>query len=80
MERSGEEPGSAHWELTDSERRVLDAVADGATDDQIAASTGSSLRAVQSTIRRFRDRTGLAGRRLVVWAAEHRMCCISISK
>ena len=80
MERRGKDGDSHHWDLTQVERRVLEAVADGSTDNEIATVTDSSVRAVQSTIRRFRDRTGLAGRRLVIWAADHRGCCISISK
>jgi DNA-binding CsgD family transcriptional regulator len=70
---------SQHWLLTESEQRVLHLLGQGRSDEQIAVETKSGLRAVQSVLRRFRDRTGIAGRSLVAWAIAHEQCCISVS-
>lgn len=70
---------SACHDLTVAEACVLARVARGCTDDRIAEDLKKSLASIRSTLRRFRDRTGLAGRALAVWAAVHDRCCISIS-
>jgi DNA-binding NarL/FixJ family response regulator len=66
-----------HHEVTDAERFVLERVARGDLDEAIATKLDQSLAAVRSTLRRFRERTGLAGRMLVAWAVHHDACCIS---
>lgn len=65
-----------HLILTRNERRLLREIARGATDREISVATGQTEVSVRSGLRRFRDRTGLAGRRLVVWAVEHSPCCV----
>ena len=66
-----------HRDLSPTERKVLRRVAHGETDEEIAQREGMTLVAVHSCLRRFRERTGLAGRRLTTWAATHEPCCIS---
>jgi len=78
MERPLEcEAIEACHELTDAERPVLELVATGQSDEGIAEALGQSLASIRSTLRRFRERTGLAGRVLVAWAVRHEGCCIS---
>lgn len=64
--------------LTDAERPILGLVGKGLTDQVIAIRLGETLVAVQSSIRRFRDKTGLGGRALVAWASRHEQCCIDL--
>jgi hypothetical protein len=52
-------------------------VAQGLSDEAVAAQESLSLVAVSSCIRRFRERTGLAGRALTVWAVRHEGCCVA---
>lgn len=77
LERDGSESIEACHELTDAELPVLALVATGQSDEGIAEALGQSLASVRSTVRRFRERTGLAGRLLVAWAGRHERCCIS---
>lgn len=78
MERTREAEGSAHhYACTQTEAFVLRLVADGLSDEAIASKLGQTVISIHSTIRRFRERTGLAGRGLVVWAVQHRECCIA---
>ena len=67
-------------EITPGERPVLALVAQGKSDLEIEAELGLTDAAVRSLVRRFRERTGLSGRALVVWCHQHRACCISIAK
>ena len=68
-----------HLALTPNERRLLGEVARGASDREISEVIGQTEVSVRSGLRRFRDRTGLAGRRLVVWAVIHWPCCVNQS-
>lgn len=69
----------SHLHLTAAERRVLKLVALGRADVEVADLLDASPTAVRSVLRRFRDTSGLAGRRLVVWSVIHLECCISIA-
>lgn len=73
------EPLDEHHNLTPSECRVLALVARGKTDAEIEAELCLTEAAVQSCLRRFRERTGLAGRTLTAWAVKHEPCCIAKS-
>ena len=68
------------YELTDAELPALALLAAGQSDEEIAESLGQSLGSIRSTLRRFRDRTGLAGRALTAWAVRHKRCCISVNR
>lgn len=59
---------SEHYPCTRTERAVLRQIACGETDAEIAVTLNTARAAVHSCVRRFRDRTGLAGRALTVWA------------
>ena len=61
-----------HIRVTEAERAVLRLVADGFTDEEIAARLGRKVRAVRATLHRFHDRTDLGGRRTVAWTVTHR--------
>jgi DNA-binding CsgD family transcriptional regulator len=74
------DPIDRHYDLTPSEGRVLRLVAAGESDADIEADPDMTAAAVHSLIRRFRERTGLAGRALAAWCRQHRECCISIAK
>lgn len=82
MERQREPDGleisiETCYELTGAELPVLALVAAGQGDEEIAESLGQSLGSIRSTLRRFRDRTGLSGRTLTASAVRHTRCCIS---
>jgi DNA-binding CsgD family transcriptional regulator len=68
-----------HISVTPGERRYLRHVATGHSDTDISALEQVTVQAVQSALRRFRDRTGLTRRALVAWVVRHEPCCISIS-
>lgn len=68
-----------HYDLTLSERPVLELVARGSSNAEIEALLGLTEVAVRSSLRRFRERTGLAGRALTAWAVKHEPCCITNS-
>jgi DNA-binding NarL/FixJ family response regulator len=68
-----------HDDLSRTERRVLLLVGRGRSDEDIAETEVMSVTAVHSCVRRFRDRTGLAGRLLTAWAGRHQECCISVT-
>ncbi len=70
-------PLDEHHDLTSTERAVLAFVARGSTDAAIETGLEMTEAAVQSCLRRFRERTGLSGRALAVWAAKHEQCCIA---
>ena len=70
--------GEGHWGLSEPELDVLTYLADGFSNDKIADALGLSANPVESRLRRFRERTGLSGRALTVWAVENRECCIRI--
>ncbi len=71
--------GEHHKDLSATERKVLSRVARGESDEEIGEREGMTIVAVHSCLRRFRERTRLAGRRLSCWAARHETCCISIA-
>lgn len=73
------DPLDVHYDLTPSESAVVKLVAGGKSDAGIAAELGMTEAAVQSCLRRFRERTGLAGRLLTAWAVKHEPCCIAKS-
>ena len=66
-----------HINVTAAERAVLRLVADGLTDEEIAARLRRKVRAIRATLHRFHERTGLVGRRAVAWAVNHRDCCLA---
>ena len=66
-----------HPDLTPTERKVLARVAQGETDEEIAKHEEITSVAVKSCLRRFRARTGLAGRSPTAWAVKHVACCIA---
>ncbi len=63
--------------LTPTECKVLARMALGESDQQIADHKAMTISAVQTCVRRFRERTGLSGRTLAVWAAKHEECCLN---
>ena len=65
-------------DLTGAERRVLGLVAQGRSDEEIAVGEDMTLAGVRSCLRRFRDRSGLAGRLLTAWDVNHEVCCIQL--
>jgi len=67
-----------HQKPTAAEREILALIAEGQSDAAAAAALRLSTVAVGQRIHRFCDRTGIRGRRLVVWAREHRTCCIAV--
>jgi DNA-binding NarL/FixJ family response regulator len=73
------DPLDEHCDLTSTERAILGLVARGMSDAEIEAVLGMTEAAVHSCLRRFRDRTGLAGRLLTAWAVKHEACCIAKS-
>jgi DNA-binding CsgD family transcriptional regulator len=73
-------PIDRHYDVTPAERRVLRLVAAGESDADIEVGLDMTAAAVHSVIRRFRERTGLAGRALAAGCRQHRECCISIAK
>jgi DNA-binding CsgD family transcriptional regulator len=73
-------PIDPHYDLTPAEGRVLRLVAEGESDAEIEAELDMTAAAGHSLTRRFRERTGLAGRALAAWCRQHRACCISIAK
>jgi len=70
-------PLDEHHVLTGSEKPVLVLVARGASDAEIEAELVLTEVALHSCLRRFRERTGLAGRLLVAWSVRHAECCIA---
>jgi DNA-binding NarL/FixJ family response regulator len=58
----GPEPASGHDDLTAREREVLDLLADGASNRQIARSLGVSLKTVQNHVSRILDKLQAADR------------------
>jgi DNA-binding CsgD family transcriptional regulator len=68
-----------HHRITAGESQVLALVRLGMPDEVISKALGIDPRAVESRLRRFRGRSGLAGRAVVVWAVEHRGCCVNKS-
>ncbi|MCZ2109007.1 MAG: helix-turn-helix transcriptional regulator [Dehalococcoidia bacterium] len=77
LECDGSESVEVCHDLTGAERPVLALVATGQSDERIADTLGQTLPSIRGTLRRFRERTGLAGRMLVAWAVRHKQCCIS---
>ena len=73
------DPFDLHYDLTPSERAILALVTRGARDAEIAAELEMTEAAVHSCLRRFRERTGLAGRLVTAWAVKHEPCCIAKS-
>ena len=66
-----------HVELTSAEREVLEILARGRSDEEIATELSVSETAVRSRLHRFYDRTGITSpRRVVAWAKDHLHCCI----
>jgi DNA-binding NarL/FixJ family response regulator len=59
---SGPAPPAHHEELTGREREVLDLLADGANNRQIARSLGVSLKTVQNHVSRILDKLQAADR------------------
>lgn len=68
-----------HFEVSPSAVEVLVLVAERRSDADIATMLGLTQGTVAQRIHRFCDRTGIRGRRLVVWANEHRICCLAVS-
>ena len=67
-----------HFEATASECEVLRLVAVGFTNDEIATAIDVPVVAIASRLRRFHERTGLAGRAGVAWAVRHSDCCLTV--
>ena len=67
-----------HVRLTPAEQRVVWYLSEGLGDEDIAASCGSSVRAVRGTLHRFYEKTDLGYRRAAIWAYRHRECCLQI--
>ena len=66
-----------HHPVTPGEREVLSCVRTGMSDAAIARQLNADIRAVQSRLRRFYERTGLSGRVAVGWTVEHFHCCLN---
>lgn len=73
------DPLEEHHDLSLTERKVLRRLARGESDGHIADHEGMTLPAVHSCLRRFRERTGLAGRLLTAWAGKHETCCFPVT-
>ncbi len=73
------EPLAEHYPLTPAEAAVVALVALGKSDAEIAADLETTEAAVHSCLRRFRERTGLAGRQLTAWTVRHERSCIANS-
>lgn len=66
-----------HVALTSAEHEVLALVALGLSDLEIAAHLNLSATAFTQRVHRICERTGLRGRRLVVWSKDHSACCVA---
>lgn len=58
---------------------VLALVAQGLTDDEIAAELQITPRAVRGRLERFYEKTDLQGRRAGAWAFRHQVCCLHVN-
>jgi DNA-binding NarL/FixJ family response regulator len=66
-----------HLALSSAERELLDLIADGLEDEEIAEATGLALADVQRRMSAFLTRVGGEDRFAVVWARTHRRCCVA---
>jgi DNA-binding NarL/FixJ family response regulator len=58
------------------EAEVLERLGEGQANADIAGGLVLSLAAVESRVHRFAEKHHLRGRALVVFAVEHRDCCV----
>jgi len=65
-----------HHVASTAERAVIRLVADGLSDEEIAALLAFSVRTIETRIYRFSRRSGLRGRRLPLWSRQHLTCCL----
>lgn len=68
-----------HLPMTRAEVQVLQWLAHGCSNEEIAESLDVRIDVVISRLRRFHDRTGLSGRSAVAWAVRHEDCCLSVN-
>ncbi|MEZ4492121.1 MAG: LuxR C-terminal-related transcriptional regulator [Dehalococcoidia bacterium] len=66
-----------HIPMTPEEAEALACVASGMANAEIAEELVLSVAAVESRIHRFAEKHELRGRALVVFAVEHRECCVA---
>lgn len=64
-----------HFELTPAEKEVLRLLAEGLSDEEMAAELGIELSSARSRLRGIYEKTGFSGRRVVAWAKDHLACC-----
>ena len=64
-------------ELSDAVRETARLLADGLSDEAIAAELGIGLAALRARLSRLYNVIGHSGRPAVVWAALHRDCCLA---
>ena len=63
------------YHVTPAEAEVLKLIAKGYSDSEIGAELRLKPATVSSRVHQFCERTGVHGRRLVVWSAAHLECC-----